>query len=82
MWKSEIKEQPDYNINRNVRQSRMISRKAEALKKFFRDLANEHQKISSASLDNQKVLDILDNIDDMIFELGDIEEFLNDIFEA
>lgn len=78
MWKSEIKKQP----NQNVRQSRMVSRKAEVLKKFFKNLANEHQKILDAALDNQKVVDILDNIDDMIFELGDIEEFLNDIFEA
>lgn len=78
MWKSEIKKQP----NKNVRQSRMISRKAEVLNKFFKNLANEHQKILDAALDNQKVVDILDNINDMIFELGDIEEFLNDIFEV
>tara|TARA_R100001086_G_scaffold44436_3_gene19694 strand:- start:3724 stop:3978 length:255 start_codon:yes stop_codon:yes gene_type:complete len=84
MWKEDIRKQPDYSINPNVRQARIIRLKAESLKRLLRVIAEEHQEIQSIAidLDNQDILDSLDRIDDMIYDLGDVEEFLNEIFEA
>lgn len=84
MWKEDIRKQPDYSINPNVRRARMIRLKAKSLNRLLRVISEEHQEIQSIAidLDNQDILNSLDRIDDMIHDLGDVEEFLNEIFEA
>jgi len=88
-WKNEIKKEymPDYSIAAPVRMSRMISQKTKSLDEMMKKVGEIVREIQNLVLDDPvglepKISRLVDEYDNLMFEFGSAEDFLNDFMEA